>query len=93
MAPNFVHIHPIGTTSLNAVSYQVIQQIVNCEFLIQGRGVYTGGNGSSCFQAELGGDKISPPAPWIHPGLNSMEKEIIKKYKKWGKLKNQKDYL
>ena len=55
------------------------------------RGVYAGGNGSSCFQAELGGIKFPPPpAPWIHPGLKCMGKEIVLKYKKWGKLKNEK---
>ena len=47
-----------------------------------GRDVYTGGNGSSCFQAELGGgDKIPPPSAAfrILPRLNIMRKEIIKK--------------
>ena len=38
-----------------------------------------GGNGSSCFQAELGRDKIPPPAFRISPRLNIIGKEIIKR--------------
>ena len=47
----------------------------------ENRGVYTVGNGSSRFQAELG-DKFPPLASRIFLGLNSMGKEIILKYKK-----------
>ena len=35
------------------------------------------GNGSSCFQPELGGDKKSPPTFLILHRLNSKRKEII----------------
>ena len=42
---------------LDPYNYMVLQTYID-----GARGVYTGGSGSSCFQAELGGIKFPPPA-------------------------------
>ena len=53
-------------------------------------GASTQGEWKQLLPSWVGGIKFPQLFNWILPGLNSMGKEILWKYKKWGTLKNQK---
>ena len=74
------------------IGFLQIKDFLFYSILILVRGVYTGGERKRLLPTWVrGGIKFPPWAPWIPSELQSMGKEIIEKYIKWGELKIQKN--